>query len=594
MVYKILLTASLVLNVTICHAQMFSPQMMAGLQQIADPTTLVPDQRGCAPGSTESDQVNATFPSCPDSAGSAQPDVRTSSLTAQQRSFCGLDAGSSAQSLFGATFGGVMGNDLKKAFNCTLAFELQKNLEKLRETRDCFGDAKVADVACNQKRRELFAETSTAYNQSLSALVRAEGYDDRRGTKSTAFTLEMDIGAVEGLPSPGTFERTPRERIECIIDDRVAPSAGLASLSFQGVNIDSVLENFGGDAKLLGAFQGVPRLPQKFIERERDKFVSYVSDVLVVCERGGSYPRANSVAQATVGLMGKAQICNEPISQGIGREPLPSELGPYLEFRQEQAQARYSELVARNPQIAYLNVQPSDLSDTAEAPLRLSENKRSRDMMKAAYDQVVRNTEKFQKMLLENRIDYDTETVLLPAMDSFLAHPKNKQYCGQARNIAQNLRPIAAGADAVKSFAVSFAAYTACYSTGVATTGLGGLMACPAVIEGARTVLTGQKSLRLSQVLTSATNDDVVRGIASSGVLSKADQRFVEAFEDLMNVPREAIFGEIASAGVYSLATEAVRRGLIPIGRNADGTPNEEKAIADAYNLIEGLIDATR
>jgi hypothetical protein len=407
----------------------------------------------------------------------------------------------------------------------------------------------------------------------------------------------MDPGAGE-LPSLGTFERTPEERIRTIIDDRVAPRGGLASLNFEGVSIDSVMEKFRGDVSLIGGFQDVPRLPQKFIERERDNFVSYVSDVLVVCERGGSYPRANSVAQATPAFMGKAQTCNEPIHQGLGRKPIPSELGPYLDFRQEQAQARYSELVARHPQIAYLDVKVNplvnDFTDSAEAPLQLRESKRSRELMRKAYEQVVLNTEKFQKQLLENRIDYDTETVLLPAMNSFLAHPKNQQFCGQARHIAQNLRPIASAADAVKSFAVSFAAYTACYSTGVATTGLGGLMACPAVIEGARTVLTGQKSLRLSQVLTSATNDDVVRGIASSGVLSKADQRFVEAFEELMNVPRDVITGEIAAGAMGTLAREAVRQGVIPIGRKADGTPNEEKAIADAHKLIRGLVNAAR
>lgn len=502
--------------------------LQQGLSLLEEPSRLpVNSASNCSSASVPPPDPN--FNSCDNVADASRIDIHRSSLSSEQKRFCGI--GQSGSPWLPGVVDRFVANDLKRAFNCHLAFEVNRNLESLRTQKRCF-EANNTELSCQSLRRSMYLENERAYNQAISALVRSEPFVDHDSYGKSTFSLEslMTSGITDGVSGPVVrITRSPEERIRSLMDDRVAPRAGLGSLSFGEANLDSFLEGFGGDIRMIGGFQSIPRLPSDFIEQERDDLVSYVSTMLSLCRIPGRNPEANSMRELSPEFMRRAEACEKET------------LGPMLELRQKQAQTEYSQLVASHPLIAYLDLRDSDQftfnplipQSTREnnrcsrakgnLPLLLSnDDECSRNLMKRALEQVEANTEKFRDLLLSNQVDYDTESALLPAMNEFLGLPGNSQYCKDARQIS-NLRPVANISNKIKNFVVRMLGTSACYSaatainpSNAANPGTG--LACSAIVESTNVAFEAQRSLRLSQTLTSLTNDRVAEGITDSDV----------------------------------------------------------------------------
>lgn len=460
-------------------------------------------------------------------------------------------------------------SDLKQAFNCHLAFELEENLLDLKSLSRCFEESNKNNQVCKRIRTSLDRETTQAFNSALSALYRTKPYTDRDRSGSSAFRLRSEHYSEIGMI---VTTRTPQERVSSILDERVSVKAGLGSLDFEGLNLDTFLQSLGFDISLVGGYQSIPRLPAPFVSQERNEFVSFVSDILVACDDPWkSEIEASSMATLTPSFMGRAARCEKDLVQ------------PLLQLRQSQALSRYFEIVASNPHIAYLDVR--------SLPLRLNSRDEagSRKLMRDAFSQVERNILKLQRILLTNSVDYSTESALLPAMNQFIADG-NQHFCPQARQILR-LRPLASIGVKAKRFFVNQLAYASCFGAGsFLGSPSGASVVCPLVIEGAKTALEAQRSLRLSQSLTIFTEDDrLIEGIINSEVLRSSDARFVDAAGRLMNVPKDILLKKITGPLEDLLAAELVKKGYFPVLRGANGREDPEAAQKKAKRFIRGL-----
>ena len=501
------------------------------------------------------------FSACDDKTNS--PNSLRSPLTSHRGSFCK----DRLQRFDPSLVSNFYASDLKQSFNCHLAFELEENLKQLAQLTSCLEESRKNDASCKHSRELLDRQTNEAYATALRALVQAEPYIDRDRWGSSAFRLDSEHSSEIGTIS---VTRTPKQRVASLIDEHVSVKAGLGSLSFEGVNLDQILQSMGLDIGVIGGFQSIPKLPTTLVREQRDSFVGFVSDILMACDDLQEV-EAQSFDTLTPAFMHKAARCEQSVVQ------------PLLEFRQAQALSRYFETVAHYPQIAYLDVRslPLKLNSKSDA--------QSRRLLRDAFAQVEKNILRLQKILLENKVDYTLESALLPAMNAFISKG-NQHFCPQAEQLLR-LRPVASVGMQIKRLFFNQLAYSSCYgAASVLGSPVGGSVTCPVVIEGAKAALEAERSLRLSQALTVySDNEDLMDGITNSDVLRSADARFVDAVGRFMNVPKEVILKMLTGPLEDALAAELVKKGHIPPVRTGNGLTDQRATLKRAKKFVRGL-----
>lgn len=463
-----------------------------------------------------------------------------------------------------------LATDLKATFNCFYAYELETYIQEYQKRVACFAENKANDKACKDVRAFYDATTTKKYRESVKALVRAQPYEDRDFHGSSGFNLNSSLTTELGMIE---VERTPQQRISSIIDGHVSGKAGLASLSFEGVNVDSVLELIGLDVGIIGGYQRVPKLDKALLGEEHDEFVRYVGAAVANCPLGPASYNDSSFRTADAALMAKAHFCEKDFVQ------------PLLRVRQQAFANEYFRIVSEAPHLPYLNIKSLPFVSTTLSSAS------SREMARKAFAQVLANMRKIQRILLTNQVDYEMESVLLPAMDDFLAQSDHRKYCPQAEQILR-LRPFAGAANGVRNFVINKLAYSSCLGAhSVFGAPHVGAAACPVVIESTKLALATERSLMLSQAFTIYTDDDerIFEGIVTSQVLVRADQDFVRAYGRLADVPKDIIIGRITDPLEELLAKDLVNRGYFAIPRKANGTPDTEKAIKNAKKFISSL-----
>ncbi len=463
-----------------------------------------------------------------------------------------------------------LASDLKASFNCTYAAEIENYIREYEKKTACFSESMANNKPCQDIRKNYDAYTTKKYLESLRSLIRARPYEDRDFHGSSSFNLSSSMTTELGMIE---IERSPQQRIESLIGEHVSGKAGLASLSFEGINVDSVLELIGLDVGIIGGYQRVPVIDKVLLAEERDQFVRYVGATLTNCDKGVATYNDSSFKNADRAFMVKAQLCERDFVQ------------PLLRLRQQASATEYFRIVSEAPHLPYLNVQKLPFTSTTLSSAN------SRAMARKAFEQVLSNMRKIQRILLTNQVDYEMESVLLPAMDHFIGQGDNRRFCPQAEQILR-LRPIAGVATSVKNFFINQLAYSSCYG---AHSAFGaphvGAVACPVVIESTKLALAAERSLMLSQSFTIFTDDDdrIFEGIVSSNVLVKADEDFVRAYGRLADVPKDIILSRITDPLEELVARDLVKRGYIPIPRKTNGSLDTEKAVKNAKKYISGL-----
>jgi hypothetical protein len=463
-----------------------------------------------------------------------------------------------------------LASDLKATFNCFYAMELEDYIGTYEKKVACFSESMANNKPCQDVRRYFDTYTTTKYREAVRALFRAEPFEDRDFNGLSSFNLSSSLMTETGMIE---VERSPQQRLESLLDGFVSGKAGLASLSFDGINVDSVLELIGLDVGILGGYQRVPVIDKALLAEERDQFVKFVGASLVNCAQGPATYNDSSFKNADAAFMVKAQLCEKNFVQ------------PLLQLRQQASANEYFRIISEAPHLPYLNVRELPFTSTTLASAG------SRTMVRKAFDQVLANMRKTQYLLLTNQVDYEMESVLLPAMNDFISQGDNRKYCAQAEQILR-LRPIAGAATEVRNFVVNQLAYSSCYgSHAVFGAPQVGAVTCPVVIESTKLALAAERSLVLSQSFTIFTDDDdrIFEGIVTSNVLVRADEDFVRAYGRLVDVPKEIILKRITDPLEEKVARDLVKRGYFKIPRKLDGTPDTERAVRDAKRYISAL-----
>lgn len=463
-----------------------------------------------------------------------------------------------------------LASDLKATFNCFYAFEIEEHIQTYQKKVACFSESMANDRTCQDVRKYFDTYTTTKYRESLKALIRAEAFEDRDFHGLSSFNLSSSLMTETGMIE---VERSPQQRIESLLDGFVSGKAGLASLSFEGINVDSVLELIGLDVGILGGYQRVPVIDKALLTEERDQFVKFVGASLANCNQGPASYNDSSFRNADIPFMVKAQLCEKNFVQ------------PLLQLRQKASANEYFRIISEAPHLPYLNVR--ELPFTSNTLASAS----SRTMVRKAFEQVLSNMRKIQYILLTNQVDYEMESVLLPAMNDFISKGDNRKYCSQAEQILR-LRPIAGAATEVRNLVVNQLAYSSCYgSHAVFGAPHVGAVTCPVVIESTKLALAAERSLVLSQTFTIFTDDDdrIFEGLVTSNVLVRADEDFVRAYGRLADVPKEIILKRITDPLEDMVARDLVKRGYFTIPRKQDGSLDTEKAVRTAKRYISGL-----